>query len=105
MRVKMGIDLESIYIPSSKVVARKIEDEIIIIPIQDGFADLNDAMFSLNETGQAVWEMLDPNNSVKSICSNLVDEFDAEFDEIKEDVVDLLDKLYQKKLIIEVKKT
>ena len=105
MRMKMGIDLESIYIPSSKVVSRKIEDEIIIVPIQEGFADLNDAMFSLNETGQAVWENLDLNNTVRFICSKLVDEFDAEFDEIKKDVVDLLDQLYQKKLIIEVKKT
>jgi len=100
----MGIDLESIYIPSDKVVARKIEDELIIVPIQNGFADLDDAMFSLNETGQAVWEKLgSSHNSVKSLCSGLADEFDADFEEIQNDVMDLLDQLYQKKLIIQLK--
>lgn len=99
----MGIKIESIYIPSSKIVTRKIEDEIIIVPIEDGFADLNDAMFSLNETGQAVWEKLDSHKSVENICSDLVDEFDAEYETLKKDVVDLLDELYEKKLIIEAR--
>ncbi len=99
----MGINPESIYIPSSKVVTRKIEDEIIIVPIEDGFADLNDAMFSLNETGQAVWEKLDPNKSVENICSDLVDEFNEAYEKIKKDVVALLDELYEKKLIIGVR--
>ena len=97
----MGIKLNSVYVPSEKVVARKIEDELIIIPIQEGFADLNDAMFSLNETGQAVWEKLVSSNTVLSIIRMLTEEFDASFEQIEKDVLILLEQLYQKQLIID----
>nr|NJM04204.1 PqqD family protein [Desulfobacula sp.] len=100
----MEIDLESIYIPSSKVVARKIEDELIIIPIQNGLADLDDSMFSLNATGQAVWEKLAPNRTVSFVCSSLADEFNASFEEVKNDVLLLLNQLFQKKLIVKIEK-
>ena len=99
MRNKMKIDLNSIYVPSDKVVARKIDDEIIIVPIQNGLADLDDAMFSLNETGQIVWEQLSNKLTVKQVCHRLTELFDAEFHEIKEDVVELISRLLEKDLI------
>ena len=100
----MEIDLKSIYIPSDKIVTRKIEDELIIVPVQSGLADLDDTMFSLNETGQAAWEKLNPDNNVEKICLELADEFDASFEEIKDDILTLFEQLFLRKLIIKVKK-
>ena len=91
--------MDSVLEPSPKVVARLIEDELIIVPIEDGFADLNDALFSLNETGKAVWEKLNAHKTVRGICEELENEFNASFDEIKKDVTDLLAELIRKKLV------
>lgn len=91
--------MDSVLEPSPKVVARLIEDELIIVPIEDGFADLNDALFSLNETGKAVWEKLKAHKTVRDICEELETEFNASFDEIKKDVTDLLTELIRKKLV------
>ena len=52
------INLKTIYIPSEKVVPRLIKDKLIIVPIEDGVADFNNAMYSFNETGTKVWAAL-----------------------------------------------
>ncbi len=101
-RANSQIDLNSIYVPSKKVVARKIEEELIIIPIEDGFAELNDAMFSLNETGIRVWAKLDSKKNVGDICNDLAEEYDESADVIKKDVIELLNTLLQKELICKI---
>lgn len=97
----MEINIESIYLPSEQVVARKIEDEIIIVPIQDGIADFDDAIFSLNETGQKVWEFLSEEVTLKEICNRLATIYDADVKEITKDVNELIKILLEKTLIIE----
>ena len=65
------------FIPSEKVVPRKIRDKRIIVPIADGVADFSDAMFSLNSTGDRIWECIEEKMSLGEICSTLVQEYDA----------------------------
>jgi len=95
------IKLSAVYLPSDKIVARDIEGEILIIPIGEGLADLNDEMFSLNGTGLAIWKKLHPNNNVENICNDLVNEFDTSFNQIKDDVTGFLKALLAKQIIFE----
>ncbi len=95
------IKLNAVYLPSDKIVARDIEGEILIIPIGAGLADLNDEMFSLNGTGVAIWKKLHPTNNVETICNDLVTDFDASFDQIKDDVTGFLRMLLAKQIIFE----
>lgn len=85
--------MDSVYLPSDKIVAREIEDELIIVPIESGFADFNDTLYSLNETGRAVWNLLDKKKTVKYICEKLSESYKAPADTIEKDVVQLLEEL------------
>ena len=44
------------YVPSEDIVAREIEGELIIVPLAAGIGDMEDELFSLNETGREIWE-------------------------------------------------
>jgi len=96
------VDLSKKYIPSPDIVVRHIEGETIIIPITAGIGDLEDALFTLNPTGLAVWKKLDGQNSVADIIEALLKEYPASPGQIERDVLGLLEELYQKKLIVEV---
>jgi hypothetical protein len=98
------ICLTAIYLPSEKIVTRKIEGEILIIPIEDGLADLNDAMFSLNGTGLAIWEKLNSDSDVATVCNNLAIDFNSSIDQIRADVIGFLKILLEKQFIFEYRK-
>lgn len=99
------IELNKIYIPSEKVVARQIEDELIIVPIEsDTFnAEFDYALYSLKDTGKDIWKKLDKKMTIEKLCSDLADEYDAPVDIITKDALDLLGELFTKGLIIESK--
>jgi hypothetical protein len=96
------IHLETIYEVSDDVVAREIEDELIIVPLVAGIGDLEDELFTLNDTGKAIWKQLDGSNSLDAIVTNLVQEYAADRDEILQDVMGLMDELVRRKMVIPV---
>ena len=49
------ITSETVCAPSDDVVAREIEGEIIIVPLVAGIGDADDELYTLNETGHAIW--------------------------------------------------
>ena len=92
--------LESIYVPSEDVVAREIEGELIIVPLFSGIGDMEDELYTLNETGKAIWDRLDGEKSLKDVVKELSVEFKATAAEIERDVVGLVDELYTRKMIV-----
>ena len=54
--------------PSGDVVAREIEGESIIVPLVAGSGDMEDELFTLNDTGKAIWDQFD-GRRVKAGCS------------------------------------
>lgn len=101
MNVKLNPD--SVFVPSDKVVPRLIRDKLIIIPIEDGVADLNDAMFSFNETGTLIWECIEQKKTVRQINETLVAEYDAAPDQIENGVTGLISTLLAKGIVQEWK--
>jgi hypothetical protein len=98
----MAIKSGTIYAPSSDIVARMIEDELIIVPLASGIGDLEDELFTLNETGKAIWENLDGKNTIADVVKILSQEFEAEDGEIEKDVFGLVEELVKRKIILEV---
>jgi hypothetical protein len=94
--------LDSVYAPSENIVARKIEGELIIVPLVAGIGDLEDELFSLNETGKAIWDRLDGKKRLKDVLGELSAEFDAPTGEIEKDLIGLVDELSRRKLLVEV---
>ena len=97
--MKTEIHENDVYEPTDMVVAREIEGELIIVPLDGGIADFDDALYSFNETGRRIWDLLGPGISIKAICERLSEEYDAPAHTIREEVVALVQKLLEMKII------
>lgn len=95
------IDLGRIYGPSEDVVVREIEGEIVIVPLASGIGDLEDELFTLNETGRAIWSRLDGRRPLDGIVRELLAEYDVPENVVREDVVGLLQELLDRRMIVE----
>lgn len=94
-------DLEKIYIPSEDIVAREIEGELIIVPLVAGIGDLEDELFTLNDTGKAIWRRLDGKNSLKTVIEDLQLEYDVDPDLMENDVLGLVNELVKRRILVE----
>jgi len=99
MDVKVSLD--GLYRPSEDIVARTIEGELIIVPLVSGIGDLEDELFTLNETGRAIWVRLDGNRKLKDVLGELALEFEAPAGEIEKDLIGLVEELLRRKLLVE----
>jgi len=98
--VREKINPGAVYVPSEGIVAREIEGEVIIVPLTSGLADMEDDLYALNETGKAIWKLLDGRNKAKDIVENLSREYDAGAGGIEDDVIGLLSELLTRKIIV-----
>jgi len=95
------VSLDKLYIPSEDVVAREIEGELIIVPLVSGIGDLEDELYTLNETGKAIWDRLDGKKKLKDVMGELSAEFEAQADEIEKDLIGLVEELVRRKILVE----
>ena len=95
------VNLDSTYMPSQDVVAREIQGEFIIIPIVSGIGDLEDEIFTLNETGRAIWNKLDGKRSLKESAEQLNSEFEGNIEEIEKDIIGLTTELLKRRMVVE----
>ncbi|MDD2751750.1 MAG: PqqD family protein [Candidatus Omnitrophica bacterium] len=98
------VSLEKIYAPSEDVVARQVQGEFIIIPITSGIGDLEDEIFTLNETGRAIWDRLDGKKNLKTIAKDLSTDFDSQAGDIEKDIMGFTQELIKRKMLVEVGK-
>ena len=91
--------LDTAYAPSENVVAREIEGEIIIVPLVAGMGETDDELFTLNDTGRAIWRKLDGRRSLRQIIGELSTEYDAATGEIEADVVGIVEELAKRKMV------
>ena len=98
----VSITLKSICAPSEDIVAREIEGELIIVPLVSGIGDMQDELYTLNETGRAIWHLLDGEKSLKDVIEELSEEFEAPEGEIEKDVAGLMEELLKRKMVVEV---
>ena len=97
------ISLDTIYLPSSDIVAREIEGEIIIVPVVSGIGDMEDELFSLNETGKVMWDKLDGKRKLGDVVFELKKEFDGPEGEIESDVIGLVEELLKRRILVETR--
>jgi len=95
------INKDKVYMPSEDIVAREIEGELIIVPLVAGIGDLEDELFTLSETGKAIWDQLDGKTSLSKVIAALGQEFDAPPNEIESDVLGLVQELVRRRMLVE----
>lgn len=103
--MKTKINLSDIYMPSENVVAREVQGEFIIIPLTSDIGDLEDEIYTLNETGLAIWNNLDGKRSLKDLADKLSSEFKTPaHKDIQKDILGLAEELLKRKMLIAVKR-
>jgi hypothetical protein len=88
------------FLPSEDVVAREIMGEFILIPITSGIGDMEDEIYTLNETGRAIWGKLDGKKSLGEVASDLREEFDDPSGQIDKDVLGIVAELAKRNMVI-----
>jgi hypothetical protein len=96
-----SVNIDAIYTPSDNVVAREIEGEIIIVPLVAGIGDMEDELYTLNETGRAIWSKLDGQRRLTELAQELSAEFEAPAEEIEKDLIGFVQELLKRGIIVE----
>jgi hypothetical protein len=85
-------DLKSILSHSPSVVTRKTGNEYVLVPVTDNIADM-DSVYTLNETGAFIWELIDGKKSVEVIIDAMTEEYDIDKESAREDVLQFIGKM------------
>jgi hypothetical protein len=82
----------------SDLVTRNIGGEIIIVPVEGHVGDL-DSIYTLNEVGSTIWELLGGRTSLDRIAAAVCDQYETTPAEARRDVAELVDSLVAAGLI------
>lgn len=93
---------DSVCKPSEDVVSRQIEGELIIVPITSGIGDMEDELYTLNDTGRVIWDRLDGKTPIRDITKALSEEYDAPPGEIGRDVLGIATELVRRRIVVAV---
>lgn len=102
--MEIKVTLDNVYTVSNNIVSRRIQDEFVIIPLISGRGDLEDTLYTLNESGEIIWNLLDGKRTLKQIVTEMSKDYDAPENIIETNVKRIIDELLRKKLIAEVQR-
>jgi hypothetical protein len=91
-------DLNSVISQSPSIVTRKTGNEYVLVPITNNIADMN-SVYTLNETGAFLWELIDGKKNVKDLIEALILEYDVDNEAATSDVFSFIEEM-SKYLII-----
>jgi hypothetical protein len=86
------------YQRNHDVVSRKIEGELIIVPIRSGVGDLN-SLYTLNPVGSVLWDFMDQGHTIQEMVQRICDEFEVTAAQAQQDIEAFLDSLMTEQLI------
>jgi methyltransferase-like protein len=94
------INLNSVPSHSPDIVTRKTGNEYVLVPVANNIADM-DSVYTLNETGAFIWELIDGKKNIEEIILALTEEFDTGRESASEDVFSFINDM-SKYLIINI---
>ena len=97
--MKLGIDLTTCYIKNPSFVSRKIAEEYILVPIQQKASDI-DCIYTLNEVGGRIWDLVDGERTVEQIRDTIVQEYEVCVEEAVTDIIELFQQLSEVNAVI-----
>lgn len=80
-----------IYSKDDTIVGRRLDDEIILVPVRRNIGDLNN-IYVLNDVGARIWELIDGKREVSEIIGIIKEEFDSPED-VERDVIEFITDL------------
>lgn len=92
------INQRMIFRKCPDVVLRHVAGEALLIPICRKLANM-DRIFTLNTTGETVWNLLDGRRSVEEVARAVVERYDVSESVALSDVAELLAQFYEAGLV------
>lgn len=77
----------------AQVMARQVGDETVILDLAGG------TYYGLDPVGARIWQLMGEGKTLAEICDTMLDEYDVTREALEGDVVELADKLLERKLI------
>ena len=94
-------ELAKSFIKDPNIVSRKIAGEFILVPIRKNVGDL-ESIYTLNEVGARIWELINGKRKIEEIKEEIVEEFEVTPTEAERDLIELLQKLEKIEAIKEI---
>jgi methyltransferase-like protein len=88
------VDLKSVPAHSSSIVTKKTGNEYVLVPVTNNIADM-DSVFTLNETGAFIWELIDGKKSVEDLIEAVIKEYDVDSITATTDVFSFINNLHK----------
>jgi Coenzyme PQQ synthesis protein D (PqqD) len=92
------ISVDVRFIRDPEVVVRKIQGELIIVPIRRGVGDLN-SLYTLNAVGAVLWDFMNEGHTLAEMVRRICEEFEVTASQARADIETFLDSLMEEKLI------
>ena len=97
----MNDRLDIIYNHDPSIVSRMIAGETILVPIRKNVGDM-EHIYTLNETGARIWELIDGTHTVEEVLQQIVREFEVDPEQAKSDLLELIDGLLEQGTLTKV---
>jgi|SRR5215216_4136770 len=90
---KRSASLDSIAVVSGELVSANLDEEVVILGFKSG------SYYSLDQVGAFVWNLLQKPQKVSAIRDSILNEYDIDFQQCEQDLLNLLNDLADKGLI------
>lgn len=91
-----------IFKVNEDIIVRDFDGDLLIIPIKSGVGNMEDELYSFNETGRAIWEKINGENTISEIINALCLEYESVQSDVEEDVIGIVTELINRKLIYNI---
>jgi hypothetical protein len=78
-----------VFVRSQSVVSRRVAGETLIVPVRGKVGDLA-SIYSFNETGSLIWQLLENPRNLNQLAASLQQEFAVNEDQAERDVSQFL---------------
>ena len=97
------VTLKKVYKQSKDALEKEIDGQSIIIPLAKDMMDLDKTLlFTLNDSAKQIWLRINGKNSVLEIVEELHTIYNVNKNSLEKDVLQLLEELAKRKLVLEV---
>jgi len=76
-----------------RVLVQRADDQTVLLDVDSG------SYFALNDVGACIWGLLDGTHDVEAIVTAVCREYDAPADDVRVDVLALLEELRSERLL------
>ncbi|TAJ15536.1 PqqD family protein [Marinilabiliaceae bacterium JC017] len=92
---------ERVFVKATGFVEQQIGEETVLVPLVESVAKMQE-VFTLNELGTFVYELLEKKMAFQELLSNVVNSYDVSAEEAHQDLQQFLLQALNKKVIIEI---